>query len=127
MSKNITDNNLVTDAKTSARFWEEHPKIELQETTCSAFKKTQTAYQEAVDAVVEKENELSSKLAERDALASEVRLVVTRLRSMVKGFYGPDSKEYEQLGGTRVSDRKRPVRQATVASAIADSGSGTES
>ena len=31
-----------------------------------------------------------------------------RFLAAVKGKYGPDSSEYEQVGGTRTSDRKRP-------------------
>jgi len=31
-------------------------------------------------------------------------------------LYGPDSNEYEAVGGTRKSDRKRPVRKKTGAS-----------
>jgi hypothetical protein len=33
-----------------------------------------------------------------------------RILAAVKGLYGPDSSEFEQLGGVRTSDRKRPVR-----------------
>jgi hypothetical protein len=31
-----------------------------------------------------------------------------RLLAATKGKYGPNSSEYEQIGGTRTSDRKRP-------------------
>lgn len=32
--------------------------------------------------------------------------------SAAKAHYGPDSSQYEQAGGTRQSDRKRPTRKA---------------
>jgi hypothetical protein len=46
MSKNITDNNLVADAKSVLKFWEEHSDIKLLETNCAQFKKAQNAFQE---------------------------------------------------------------------------------
>ena len=110
MSKNITDNNLATDAKSCVRFWDEHPDIKLKETTPAEFKKIQTAFQVITDELVDAENRLQSKMAERDAMARQVSSVMTRLRSAVRGFYGPDSTEYQQVGGTRQSDRKPRTR-----------------
>ena len=34
-----------------------------------------------------------------------------RILAAVKATYGPDSSEYEQVGGVRRSDRKRPARE----------------
>lgn len=36
--------------------------------------------------------------------------VITRGRSAVRGTFGADSDEYEQVGGTRTSERKPAVR-----------------
>ena len=33
-------------------------------------------------------------------------------------FFGPDSTQYAQAGGTRTSDRKRPVREAKKVAAL---------
>lgn len=37
-----------------------------------------------------------------------------RMLSAVEAQYGPDSSEYEMVGGTRKSDRKRPTRKTSV-------------
>ena len=37
--------------------------------------------------------------------------LTTRARSGIRGFFGPDSDEYEQAGGTRTSERKKPTRK----------------
>jgi hypothetical protein len=37
---------------------------------------------------------------------------VTRALNGVKFKYGADSSEYEMVGGTRQSERKKPVRKA---------------
>ena len=44
--------------------------------------------------------------------ASGVGELIVRARSGFKSVYGPDSTQYQQAGGTRKSDRKRPVRRA---------------
>jgi hypothetical protein len=68
---------------------------------------------------------LETAVSELDALnAEKTRLVnvkgeqaealsdyIVRVRSVVKGIFGPDSSEYEMLGGTRASERKRPKRK----------------
>ena len=40
-----------------------------------------------------------------------------RALSAVEAQFGSDSSEYEQVGGTRQSERKRPVRKAKDAKA----------
>jgi hypothetical protein len=37
---------------------------------------------------------------------------IKRVRATVKGSYGDDSTEYELVGGTRMSERRRPARKA---------------
>jgi hypothetical protein len=34
-----------------------------------------------------------------------------QVRSVIKGISGPDSSEYEMVGGTRKSERKKPKRK----------------
>ncbi|MCI5195157.1 MAG: hypothetical protein D3919_02785 [Candidatus Electrothrix sp. AW5] len=36
---------------------------------------------------------------------------IVQVRSAVKGIFGADSAEYDMVGGTRTSERKRPVRK----------------
>jgi hypothetical protein len=38
-----------------------------------------------------------------------------RILAAVKGLYGPDSNEYELVGGKRRSDRKKPARTTKAA------------
>ena len=52
--------------------------------------------------------ELTKAINERNRTHKDVSNLVTRVRSMVRGKYGPDSDEYEMVGGTRASERKRP-------------------
>jgi hypothetical protein len=56
------------------------------------------------------ENQLTEVRNRRDALYLSAWDKVKRMRAGVKGMYGDDSTEYELVGGTRRSDRKRARR-----------------
>jgi hypothetical protein len=58
----------------------------------------------------------------RDRQSGELREVTARLRSAVKGIYGPNSDEYAAVGGTKQDDRKRPVRRNGNGEASAGNG-----
>ena len=58
------------------------------------------------------EAQLTDLRNQRDAAYSELWDGVKRVRSVVKGMYGDDSSQYEVIGGTRKSERKKPVRKA---------------
>jgi hypothetical protein len=47
----------------------------------------------------------------RDDQTVKVNELCTRARSGVRAFFGPDSSEYELVGGTRTSERKKPQRK----------------
>ena len=55
---------------------------------------------------------LSALINNRDDAASALNGYNTRALSAIRGIFGPDSTEYDQAGGTRTSERKRPVRKA---------------
>lgn len=46
-----------------------------------------------------------------DAEENKLNEMCTKILSAAVGQFGEDSDEYEQLGGTRKSDRKKPVRK----------------
>lgn len=48
---------------------------------------------------------------QRDDGLVEIWDTVKRVRATVKGAYGDDSSQYELIGGTRRSDRKRAARR----------------
>jgi exonuclease VII small subunit len=56
---------------------------------------------------------LQNELEEQEAALNDKNI---RMLAATGALYGPDSNEYEAVGGTRKSDRKRPVRKKTGAS-----------
>jgi hypothetical protein len=58
------------------------------------------------------ELQLTDLRNQRDARLTSVWDTVKRGRAIVKGAYGDDSSAYELVGGTRMSERRRPARKA---------------
>jgi hypothetical protein len=79
--------------------------------TLANFKAKCDGLQSSKDEVEAKRTELTAVINDRDSLATELKELCTRARSGFRATYGPDSTEYEQAGGKRASERKRPVRQ----------------
>ena len=57
------------------------------------------------------ETQLTEMRNQHDALCQSAWDKVKRVRAAVKGIYGDDSSQYEMIGGTRMSERKSPVRR----------------
>jgi small-conductance mechanosensitive channel len=72
---------------------------------------------EALDAKLETYHETLSLLDrqqnELDEQEASVKDLNKRILAATGALYGPDSNEYEAVGGTRESDRKRPARKKT--------------
>jgi predicted nucleic acid-binding Zn-ribbon protein len=68
------------------------------------FSRDLDGYNEKVAALDERQNAL-------EAAETALREKNKRMLSAAEAQFGPDSSEYEQAGGTRLSDRKRPARK----------------
>ena len=65
--------------------------------------------QASLDAV---EGQLTDLRNLRDATLATIWDDVKRVRAGMKTIYGNDSSQYEMVGGTRKSERKKPARPA---------------
>ena len=79
---------------------------------------TLTAYQAAVSSLQTRletyNNQLSALDAQANDLQAEEKSMAALSERMLEGVsvkYGKDSNAYEQAGGVRKSERKRPVRK----------------
>jgi len=79
--------------------------------TLPAFQTLVTNFTNRLDGYNQKVAELDDEQNGIDADELVVRDWNKRVLSAVEAHFGPDSSEYEQVGGTRQSERKRPVRR----------------
>lgn len=97
--------------------WTDHPEIKLGKSTETQISLTdaqalRAALAASNKAVIDAEQELTGLRDDRDDNSKGGNDVVTRFRLAVKGLIGPDSAEYEKVGGTRASEIKRSPRKA---------------
>ena len=79
---------------------------------------TVAGYEAKSKSVSDKLDAYNQSLATSDQLQNEFQAEEAELNELNRRFlsageahYGPDSSEYEMLGGTRKSERKRPTRK----------------
>ena len=111
MPKAATNVALVNGKKV-ADVWNAHPEFAMKDATRANFTAAMAAAQTADDAVETLRSQLTALINQRDAANTTLTNMTTRALSGIRGFFGPDSDEYELAAGTRTSERKKPVRKA---------------
>jgi hypothetical protein len=100
------------------RVWEANPEFKMKEVALVDFQTSCANLKSLIQNVVAKDQEASVLRNERDDVALKVNELCTRARSGMKGFFGPNSSQYEQAGGTRAIERKKGSRKAKVAETV---------
>jgi hypothetical protein len=102
---------IATEADQIARVWGENNSFSLSGVTLAQFQtmiadlRTQNGLTEGL------RTQLTAAINDTNSKADAVQEVVTRARGGFRAFFGPDSTQYEQAGGKRLSERKRPTRK----------------
>ena len=73
------------------------------EAEINGFSDDQDAYNGKLAALDDENNRLEDR-------EQRLNTLNTRILAAVKAHFGPDSSEFELIGGVRLSDRKKPVR-----------------
>ena len=79
--------------------------------TEALFEAEVTGYSNDLDAYNSHLAEVDDRSNRLDDRRMRLRDFSQRIQAAVKAQYGPDSSEFELVGGLRRSDRKRPVRK----------------
>ena len=111
MATNINPEIVRADAAKLEKVWGENTDFKLKDVTFQNFKDTSGKLDDVLDEIQQKELELTPLRNQRDELAAELNDICVRVRAGIKGYFGSDSSEYEQAGGTRLSERKKPTRK----------------
>jgi hypothetical protein len=75
----------------------------------TTFEQELTAFSTSLDTYNERLAALDDLQNNLETAENSLRDKSKRVLSAVEAQYGPDSTEYEQVGGTRLSERKRPT------------------
>lgn len=108
MTRKYSPDAVLAGGEQIARVWAENSTFTLGEITLPILQGKLTALRQKRDQIETLRTQLTSLLNEINAQASELANINTRALSGYRAFYGPDSSQYEQAGGTRSSERRRP-------------------
>lgn len=114
MTRGRTIDDVLRDSEQIARVWEANPTFLMSDVTRASVQTMIDELRQARAQTEDLRTQLTQKVNTANEKASALSSVVTRARAGIKGFFGPDSSQYEQAGGTRTSERKpRTARKAT--------------
>lgn len=86
--------------------------FKLKDFTVESVEKDCTDLDKLVQDIAAKEQVITPLRNQRDEMVMRLKDFATRGRAGIKGYFGGNSSQYEQAGGTRSSERKKPVRKA---------------
>ena len=116
MATKVSADLALADSTGIAKVWKANPTMTLGKDPEKVALKDYQASIKAVtdfnDQIDELRHQLGGLIDERDGAALTLSGYNTRALSAIRGIFGPDSTEYDQAGGTRTSERKKPVRKA---------------
>ena len=116
MATKVSAEVALNDSKGIKKVWEENPTMKLGKdekdtVTLQDYKDSVSTVTNLNDQIETKRHELNGLIDDRDDAAVVLSGYNTRALSAIRGIFGPDSAEYDQAGGTRTSERKKPVRK----------------
>jgi hypothetical protein len=109
MPTKYTPDVVLSGSEQIARVWTANPTFSLGEITLPIVQGKMTDLREKRAQAETVRTQLTALTNEVAELTAELANINTRALSGFRAVYGPDSTQYEQAGGTRASERKRPA------------------
>jgi len=106
MAKGKSFDDIQADAENLMRVWTANPKLSLGDETSAAFETRLSTFKTTRSTNADLRTQLTASTNDTNAQANAIQDIVVRARAAARGQFGPDSTQYEQLGGKRASERK---------------------
>lgn len=121
MASKNTPESILADANKIIELMTANTDFKMKDVTAATMKTDATAATGVLQQIATLELQLTPLRNTRDELVAKLSENCSRARAGFKSFYGPNSSQYEQAGGTRKSERKKPARKSTAAAKAAGS------
>ena len=125
MAKTVKVKSTLEEAASTRTVWESNPDFKLGNIGLNEYTSVYTAAKELDEDYAKKDVELSGALSKREEKVRELHALVVRFRKGILAYFGPDSPEYGQAGGTRESQRRSPNRKPRTASGANSTAAST--
>jgi hypothetical protein len=115
MATKVSADVVLTDAASIEKVWAANPDLKLgrdgEAITLTDYRASIQALNDFNRQIADLRHALEGLKDRRDDAAARLNGYNTRALSAIRGIFGPDSIEYDQAGGVRTSERKRPTRK----------------
>jgi hypothetical protein len=111
MAGNVSVDRVVTDAALLINAWKSNPDFKLADILREDMESDLADIDQDTLKIESLRSQLTLLVEQRDQKARLLSTKNTRIRSGFRAFYGPDSPQYKQAGGTPTSERKSPKRR----------------
>lgn len=111
MATSVNSEKIKTDSKTIGDVWAANAEFKMKDVTLQSYNADAAALTTALESIASLELQLTPLRNTRDDLARKLNEINTRVRAGMKSYFGPNSSQYEQVGGTRASERKPATRK----------------
>ena len=102
---------VLASSERVARMWTDNPTFTLGEITLQSLQAKVAALRQKRDQLEALRMQVTALTNELNEATNDLASINTRAKSGVRAVYGPNSTQYEQVGGVRQSERKRPTRK----------------
>ena len=112
MARKPYPSNVLEQGQTVLDSWREvNDEQTVGSLNPAALEELLTRFRDVVSRLNKAETQVNEIRNEYHDQAAELWNTIKRVRNGFKGIFGDDSYEFSLIGGTRVSDRKPPVRK----------------
>ena|SRR5437660_1775825 len=106
-AKGTSFDDIKAQAEQLLRVWDENANLALGDLTKAQFQTLLSAFNTTRASVDGLRTQLTKGVNDLNDQGNQIAAITVRARSVARGQYGPDSTQYDQLGGTRASERNR--------------------
>jgi hypothetical protein len=111
MPTNKSIDTIIAEGEQNERVWAANSTFTLGDVTLTKFRAALASLRTRRDDLQAARAALTAATNAAHDESGALNDINTRARGGVRAFFGPNSTEYEQVGGKRSSDRKRPTRK----------------
>lgn len=107
----VIDEKIKT-LKNTVEFWKKYPDIKLKGMDCTQLEESIKGLDEILLKIKKIENELYKEMIKRNEELAKLMKINSRVNKAAVSYFGEDSDVLNELNLIRLSERKRPVREA---------------
>ena len=112
MPSQLSSEDVVADTDRALKVWKVNPTMTIVNLPIANVETARNGVVALDTEIHDLRDQLTGLLDRRNDQAKALNKMVVRVRGAIKSNFGDDSPEYEQAGGTRSSEYKKPAKKA---------------